>query len=144
MRHGQTVVRWGDTRQADMTFSVAKSYLALLAGLALGDGLIQDLDAPVSASVTDAAFTGPRNGAITWRMLLDQTSEWEGTLFGKADRIDRGRDLRREGSGPKGIDRPLATPASTGNTTTFASTPWLWPCCIASAGRCRTSSPSGS
>jgi CubicO group peptidase (beta-lactamase class C family) len=110
MRQGRTVVRWGDTRQADMTFSVAKSYLALLAGLALGDGLIADLDAPVSASVTDAAFAGPRNGAITWRMLLDQTSEWEGTLFGKADRIDRGRDLRREGSGPKGIDRPLATP----------------------------------
>ena len=110
MRQGRTVVRWGDTRQADMTFSVAKSYLALLAGLALGDGLIGDLDAPVSASVTDAAFTGARNGAITWRMLLDQTSEWEGTLFGKADRIDRGRDLRREGSGPKGINRPLATP----------------------------------
>ena len=29
---------------ADMTFSVAKSYLALLAGLALGDGLIRSLD----------------------------------------------------------------------------------------------------
>jgi CubicO group peptidase (beta-lactamase class C family) len=112
MRHGKTLMRWGDTRQADMTFSVAKSYLALLAGLALGDGLISDLDAPVSASVTDPAFAGPRNGAITWRMLLDQTSEWEGTLFGKADRIDRGRDLRREGSGPKGIDRPLATPGA--------------------------------
>jgi CubicO group peptidase (beta-lactamase class C family) len=112
MRHGKILVRWGDTRQADMTFSVAKSYLALLAGLALGDGLISDLDAPVSASVTDPAFAGPRNGAITWRMLLNQTSEWEGTLFGKADRIDRGRDLRREGSGPKGIDRPLATPGA--------------------------------
>lgn len=110
LRHGQLAVRWGDTRQADMTFSVAKSYLALLAGLALGDGLIANLDDRVSASVTDAAFTGPRNGAITWRMLLDQTSEWEGTLFGKADRIDRGRDLRREGSGPKGIERPLANP----------------------------------
>ena len=27
-----------------MTFSVAKSFLALLAGLAVGDGLIKDLD----------------------------------------------------------------------------------------------------
>ncbi|MFC7609432.1 serine hydrolase domain-containing protein [Teichococcus aestuarii] len=60
----------------------------------------------------DPAFAGPHNGAITWRMLLDQTSEWEGTLFGKADRIDRGRDLKREGSGPKGHERPLKTPGT--------------------------------
>ena len=112
MHQGRAVVRWGDTRQADMTFSVAKSYLALLAGIALGEGLIDDLDARVSASVADPAFTGPRNGAITWRMLLDQTSEWEGTLFGKADRIDRGRDLQREGKGQKGLERPLQTPGS--------------------------------
>jgi CubicO group peptidase (beta-lactamase class C family) len=112
LRQGHLVASWGDTRQVDMTFSVAKSYLALLAGLALGDGLIDSLDSPISASVQDAAFAGPRNGAITWRMLLDQTSEWEGTLFGKADRIDRGRDLKREGKGPKGIDRPLQTPGT--------------------------------
>jgi len=112
LREGRLVTRWGDTRRVDMTFSVAKSYLALLAGLALGDGLIADLDAPVSASVEDPAFQGPQNGAITWRMLLQQTSEWEGTLFGKADRIDRGRDLKREGTGPKGIDRPLKTPGT--------------------------------
>jgi hypothetical protein len=43
-------------------------------------------------------------------MLLDQTSEWEGTLFGKADRIDRGRDLKREGAGPKGMRPPAADP----------------------------------
>lgn len=112
LRQGRLVARWGDTRQVDMTFSVAKSYLALLAGLALGDGLIDSLDSPVSASVDDPAFAGPHNGAITWRMLLDQTSEWEGTLFGKADRIDRGRDLKREGSGPKGHERPLKTPGT--------------------------------
>lgn len=112
LREGALVTRWGDTRQVDMTFSVAKSYLALLAGLALGDGLIGSLDAPVSASVADPAFSGPRNGTITWRMLLQQTSEWEGTLFGKAERIDRGRDLKREGSGPKGIDRPLQSPGT--------------------------------
>lgn len=112
LRDGQRVAAWGDTRQVDMTFSVAKSYLALLAGLALGDGLIDSLDSPVSASVSDPAFAGPHNGAITWRMLLQQTSEWEGTLFGKADRIDRGRDLKREGAGPKGIDRPLQTPGT--------------------------------
>lgn len=111
LRNGRLVARWGNTQQVDMTFSVAKSYLALLAGFALSDGLMASLDEPVSATVEDPAFSGPRNSAITWRMLLDQTSEWEGTLFGKADRIDRGRDLKREG-GPKGIDRPLQTPGT--------------------------------
>ncbi len=112
LRQGRAVISWGNPRQSDMTFSVAKSYLALLAGLALGDGLIRDLDEKVSASVQDAAFSGERNGAVTWRMLLDQTSKWEGTLFGKADRIDRGRDLKREGAGPKGMERPMKTPGT--------------------------------
>ncbi|MCR0982332.1 serine hydrolase domain-containing protein [Roseomonas populi] len=110
LRDGVLAARWGDTRRADMTFSVAKSCLSILAGIAVLDGLITDLDAPVSASVDDPAFAGPRNGAITWRMLLQQTSEWEGTLFGKADQIDRGRDLASEGKKPKGWPRPLAAP----------------------------------
>ncbi|MFH5926683.1 serine hydrolase domain-containing protein [Roseomonas xinghualingensis] len=110
LRDGVVAASWGDTRQADMTFSVAKSCLSMLAGIAHGDGLIPDLDAPVSASVDDPAFQGPRNSLITWRMLLQQTSEWEGTLFGKADQIDRGRDLASEGKKPKGWARPLAAP----------------------------------
>ncbi|WP_376090390.1 serine hydrolase domain-containing protein [Roseomonas sp. CCTCC AB2023176] len=112
LRDGVLAARWGDTRQVDMTFSVAKSCLSLLAGVAVGDGLLPDLDAPVSASVRHPAFEGSRNGAVTWRMLLTQTSEWEGTLFGKADRIDRGRDLAREGKAPKGWERPLQTPGA--------------------------------
>ncbi len=35
MRHGHMVASWGDTRQVDFTFSVAKSYLSLLAGIAV-------------------------------------------------------------------------------------------------------------
>ncbi|KAA2215085.1 serine hydrolase domain-containing protein [Teichococcus oryzae] len=112
LRRGRLVTRWGDTRQVDMTFSVAKSYLALLAGLALGDGLIGSLDDRISDTVSDPAFAGSRNGQITWRMLLEQTSEWEGTLFGKADRIDRGRDLKREGGSTKRMDRPLQAPGT--------------------------------
>ena len=110
LRHGRPVARWGDTRQVDMTFSVAKSYLALLAGIAVGDGLIPDLDAPVRALVEDGGFEGPHNGAITWRHLLTNTSEWEGALFGKADTIDRGRNLVVEGQGRKGLPRPLQPP----------------------------------
>ena len=74
LRHGRVAARWGDTRQADRTFSVAKSCLSMLAGIAVLDGLIGDLDEPVSAGVSDPAFAGPRNGAATWRLLLTQTS----------------------------------------------------------------------
>ncbi len=42
LRGGSVVARWGDTRQVDFTFSVAKSYLSLLAGIAVADGLIAD------------------------------------------------------------------------------------------------------
>ena len=112
LRDGLVVARWGDTRQADRTFSVAKSCLSVLAGLARGDGLLRELDAPVSRSVEDPAFRGARNGAVTWRMLLTQTSEWEGALHGKSEMLDRGRDLRREGLAPKGWARPLAAPGA--------------------------------
>ena len=47
-RGGKLLAEWGDTDRADMTFSVAKSYLSLLAGLALGDGLIKSLDDKVA------------------------------------------------------------------------------------------------
>src|SRR6185436_17838547 len=33
LRHGVIAAEWGDTRRADMTFSVAKSYLSILAGI---------------------------------------------------------------------------------------------------------------
>ena len=109
IRDGQVIARWGDTRQVDQTFSAAKSYLAMLAGIAVGEGLIPDLDAPVRRLVDDGGFEG-RNADITWRHLLQNTSEWEGTLFGKADLIDRGRNLRVEGQGKKGDPRPLQAP----------------------------------
>nr|WP_314072692.1 serine hydrolase [uncultured Roseococcus sp.] len=110
--HGKRVAEWGDPTRADMTFSVAKSYLAILAGLAWRDGLLTDLDAKVSDKVAHEAFTGPRNGVVTWRQLLTNTSEWEGTLFGKSDLIDRGRNLGVEGQGKKRSTRPLAEPGA--------------------------------
>ena len=51
LRGGSVVARWGDTRQVDFTFSVAKSYLSLLAGIAVADGLIVELDEPVARTV---------------------------------------------------------------------------------------------
>ena len=66
----------GPVDVADMTFSVAKSYLAICAGLAVDDGLISGIDDPVD----DGTFDANQNRTITWRHLLRQTSEWEGTL----------------------------------------------------------------
>lgn len=88
VRRGYIAAEWGDTRRVDLTFSVSKSYLATMAGLALDAGLIRSVDDPVRAYVPDSLFAG-RNAPITWRQLLNQTSEWEGTLWEKPDVADR-------------------------------------------------------
>jgi CubicO group peptidase (beta-lactamase class C family) len=97
-----------------MTFSIAKSYLSILAGIAYDCGLIPDPDEPINRRVVDDAFAAPHNRAITWSHLLQQTSEWEGTLWDKPDIVDRNRDLSTEG-GPlakKGVPRPLQAPGT--------------------------------
>ena len=114
VRGGHIVAEWGDTRRADMTFSVAKSYLAVLAGLALARGLIESIDDPVRRRVCDGGFDSAQNRDITWRHLLQQTSEWQGTLWGKADTIDHNRDVGKSelGDADKGQARPLRAPGT--------------------------------
>ena len=102
LRHGYIVAEWGDTRRVDMSFSVTKSYLSTVAGLAYDRGLIRQLDDTVTRYVQDSIFAAPHNASITWEHLLRQTSEWEGTLWGKPDIADRRR----------GVDRQLATPGT--------------------------------
>jgi len=110
---GRLLVEWGDTSRADMTFSVAKSYLSLLAGLALGDGLIRDLDDRIAGYALDDGFQNEQNRDITWRHLLTQTSEWQGSLFGKEDRIDHHRVVGGGGAeAPKGTPRQLRRPGT--------------------------------
>jgi CubicO group peptidase (beta-lactamase class C family) len=94
IRHGYIVAEWGDTEKVDMTFSVAKSYVATMAGLLLDRGKIKNVNDKVADYVKDGGFDSPHNAKITWHMLLNQTSEWEGTLFEKPDVADRreGRD----------------------------------------------------
>jgi CubicO group peptidase (beta-lactamase class C family) len=102
IRHGYIIAEWGDTERVDMTFSVAKSYVATTAGLALDRGMIRNINDRVADYVEDGGFDSPHNAKITWHMLLNQTSEWEGTLFEKPDVADRreGRDrsLREPGT----------------------------------------------
>jgi len=113
VRQGYVAAEWGDTARADMTFSVAKSYLAMLAGLAV-DRERFTLDDPVRATVHDGGFESPQNRDITWRHLLHQTSEWQGTLWGKPDSIDHNRDLGKSelGATMKGTPRPMRAPGT--------------------------------
>ena len=113
LRGGRLVTQWGDIDRPDMTFSVAKSFLGVLAGLAVDRGLIRSLDDPMAGYALDDGFAGTHNGAITWRHMLQQTSEWEGTLWDKPDAVDRNRQ-----AGPgavntaKGDARDLRTPGT--------------------------------
>ncbi len=114
VRRGYIAAEWGDTRRVDMSFSIAKSYLAVLAGLAVQRGLIGGLDEPVAVTAIDDGFASPHNAAITWRHLLTQTSEWQGTLWGKPDSIDHNRDVGKSelGHATKGQPRPLRPPGT--------------------------------
>jgi len=93
LKSGRIAAQWGDVNRTDMTFSIAKSYLSVLAGLAVTQGLISDIDDCVSEYVTNGLFDSSHNSTITWRHLLNQTSEWEGTLFDKPDLVDRNRQV---------------------------------------------------
>lgn len=112
---GREVAAWGEPERADQTFSVAKSYLALLAGIAHADGLLPDRDEPVAARLPGIGFDSAHNRTITWTMLLQQTSEWEGSCLGIPDTVDRWRKVGFDPNpptGPKGGARPLQTPGS--------------------------------
>jgi CubicO group peptidase (beta-lactamase class C family) len=82
VRHGYIVAEWGDTGRVDMTFSATKSYLSTCIGLAWDDGLIHDTHDRVKEYVPDY-FDSPHNSKITWHHLLQQTNEWDGTLWDK-------------------------------------------------------------
>lgn len=111
LKGGRIVAEWGDTARADMTFSVAKSYLSVLTGVAVADGLIRSIDDEVGATVKGPWFEGPHNARITWRHLLTQTSEWQGELWGKSDQVDHNRSLDGDNS-RKGDRRDLREPGS--------------------------------
>jgi len=89
IKEGYIVAQWGDLNRVDMTFSVTKSYLSTVFGLALDKGLISNLNDKVSTYVWDNTFQGQHNESIQWNHLLTQSSDWSGTLFGQHDWADR-------------------------------------------------------
>lgn len=112
---GRCAARWGEPQRADLTFSVAKTYLALVAGIAHDQGLLPDVDEPVGVRVRGIGFDSGRNAQVTWKHLLQQTSEWEGSCFGLPDQVDRYRVLSFQGAtaaGKKGDARPLQAPGT--------------------------------
>ena len=58
---GKTVASWGEPDRADLTFSVAKLYLAILAGVAHDRGLLPDVDEPVGKRVPGIGFDDGQN-----------------------------------------------------------------------------------
>jgi CubicO group peptidase (beta-lactamase class C family) len=111
LRGGRLVASWGDIDRCDMTFSVAKSYLSVLCGLAVDRGLIRSIDERVGESVDDGGFSDPQNQPITWRNFLEQTSEWHGTLFDRPDSVDWNRQVGAQSDGRnKGNERALRRP----------------------------------
>jgi CubicO group peptidase (beta-lactamase class C family) len=89
LRHGYLVAEWGEPERVDLTFSVTKSFLSSTVGLAWDRKLIPDLHARVKDYVKTGEFDSEHNAKITWEHLLRQTSDWEGTLWGKPDWADR-------------------------------------------------------
>lgn len=111
LRHGYIVAEWGDPHRVDMTFSVTKSFLSSTVGVAYDRKLIRNLQEPVRDQMAPVMALAPSSGAsraeklgqseliylfetdhnrkITWDHLLRQTSDWEGTLWGKPEWADR-------------------------------------------------------
>lgn len=111
--NGETLISWGEPGRSDLTFSVAKTYLALLAGIAHDRGLLPDVDEPVGVRIRGIGFDSDRNASVTWAHLLQQTSEWEGTCFGVPDQVERYRSVQFQAfkpAGQKGAPRPLRAP----------------------------------
>ena len=111
IRRGYVVAEWGDPARVDMTFSVTKSFLSTTVGLAHDRKMIRSLQDRVSLYVPPVQPLAPNrahgraeslgeaqllepfetehNRKITWEHLLRQTSDWEGTLWGKPEWADR-------------------------------------------------------
>ncbi len=84
LRHGYIVAEWGDTGRIDPTYSVAKSFLSTLLGLAIDRGLINGINEPVRKYVSDGGYESVHNVKITWEGHAQQISEWEGVMWSKS------------------------------------------------------------
>ncbi len=111
VKNGYIVAEWGEPLRVDMTHSVTKSFLSTVVGLAFDRKMIKSLQTPVYQELAPTLAYNPNdkfssgegfgkpkflelfetehNRQINWEHLLRQTSDWEGTLWGKPDWADR-------------------------------------------------------
>jgi len=112
---GREVAAWGEPDRSEQTYSVAKTYLALLAGIAQARGLLQPGER-VSDRVPGIGFDSPHNRDITWEHLLTQTSEWQGECFGLPEQAEHHRRVSHDPKPPplgmKGVLRKLGAPGT--------------------------------
>ncbi|MFT0545513.1 serine hydrolase domain-containing protein [Allopusillimonas ginsengisoli] len=114
LRDGKELAAWGEPDRADLTYSVAKMYLALLAGVAFDRGLLPDVNELIGNRLPGIGFDEGNNARITWKHLLQQTSEWQGTLWDIPDQADHYRAVTfgEPPAGKKGDARPLQAAGS--------------------------------
>lgn len=111
IHHGYIIAEWGEPFRVDMTHSVTKSFLSTVVGLAVDHGLIRNVMDTVARYIPPIELFDPgnpyrsaeqlgtpqlmnpfestHNRNLTWDVMLRQTSDWEGTLWGKPDWADR-------------------------------------------------------
>ncbi len=109
LRKGYLVDSWGDTKRVDMTFSVTKSFLSTIAGVAVDRKLISSTTDKAGSYIWDGTFRGDHNSKISWENLLQQNSDWSGSLWGVKDWADR---PPKEGSLDDWKNRELKEPGS--------------------------------
>ncbi|HYE54951.1 MAG TPA: serine hydrolase [Chitinophagaceae bacterium] len=108
---GYIIAEWGDPYRVDMTHSVTKSFLSTVVGLAVDRQLIRSVYDTVARYIPPielyepgqtfrpaealgqqqllTPFASAHNRTLNWDVMLRQTSDWEGTLWGKPDWADR-------------------------------------------------------
>ncbi len=125
---GYIVAEWGEPKRCDITHSVTKSFLSTVVGLAVDRGLIKNVNdsvanymppielynQPVMRPADDLGkpelltpFETTHNRSISWDAMLRQTSDWEGTLWGKPDWADR-----PDADASKWLNRPRNKPGT--------------------------------
>jgi CubicO group peptidase (beta-lactamase class C family) len=123
---GYIIAEWGEPSRVDMAHSVTKSLLSTVVGLAVDRGLIGSVNDTVAKYVTPIEvynqgrniedmgrpqmlypFASPHNRILNWDVMLRQTSDWEGTLWGKPDWADR-----PDGDANKWLTRPRNAPGT--------------------------------
>ncbi len=107
IKDGYIVAEWGDVERVDMSYSVTKSFITLVMGVAMDRGLVDSEHDPVYKHIRGQDelddFSSEHNRKVTWDHLLRMTSEWEGEVWGKPWHAEGRRNPR---------DLPLQEPGT--------------------------------